>query len=367
MRWLPPHADRNPSHQSHLGGILGEINVETKLMNGALVGVACKSDSIREQVVMATSPHEPLNNMRSPDSAASSPEPEPRPTDIIVSVKERDAVLKVLEETAKPLVLWMISKSSEISQQRMEEILPILVRNGFVKRVDATDAVRYSRMCEPVPLREKVSEAPSSDGSLDSPHPPGSSFHPTVPMSKLTGIVVSAQERKAILEAITEAGKPLVMWKLAECSKIVQRRLEKILPVLVFEGFVNRLEAADAVRYSRAEIGVSLSKSQNGDHLKPLDPATHTKTNLDEASLDTHADDRTKSFPVLQLCCYGCGRDIKVHDKHYYPGKYYYCWRCLRRGITYINDQRDRPVLPTGCDPHEDDYSEESFPCEDDE
>jgi hypothetical protein len=38
-----------------------------------------------------------------------------------------------------------ISQGSGIGQSRLEEILPVLVYEGLVKRVEAADAVRYSR------------------------------------------------------------------------------------------------------------------------------------------------------------------------------------------------------------------------------
>jgi DNA-binding IclR family transcriptional regulator len=59
------------------------------------------------------------------------------------------------------------------------------------------------------------------------------------------------QERGAVLTALDRAGKPLVMWKLSESSKIGQSRLHGVLAVLVREGAVKRVEAPDAVRYSR--------------------------------------------------------------------------------------------------------------------
>ncbi|MFH1924395.1 MAG: DUF559 domain-containing protein [Planctomycetota bacterium] len=72
------------------------------------------------------------------------------------------------------------------------------------------------------------------------------------PVSKPTATIVSVQEKMAVCKALDEAGEPLIPWKLAKSSKIDQGRLEEILPVLVREGFVKRVEAAEAVRYSRA-------------------------------------------------------------------------------------------------------------------
>jgi len=86
------------------------------------------------------------------------------------------------------------------------------------------------------------------------PEAPKAASPPTPPtrMSKSAATFVTAEERKAILTALDKAGKPLVVWMLCENSKISQRRLEEILPVLVSEGFVKRVDAADAVRYSLA-------------------------------------------------------------------------------------------------------------------
>ncbi|MFH1269328.1 MAG: type ISP restriction/modification enzyme, partial [Planctomycetota bacterium] len=84
-----------------------------------------------------------------------------------------------------------------------------------------------------------------------SPSPRSTAQPPRVP-SSATDTYVSPAERKAVLAALDKAGKPLVMWLVAEGSGIGQARLEEILPVLVSEGLVKRVEAAHAVRYSRA-------------------------------------------------------------------------------------------------------------------
>jgi hypothetical protein len=60
------------------------------------------------------------------------------------------------------------------------------------------------------------------------------------------------QERKAVFKALDEAGEPLIMWQIAQRSKISQRRIEEIIPVLVREGFVNRVETAHATMYLRS-------------------------------------------------------------------------------------------------------------------
>ena len=62
-----------------------------------------------------------------------------------MTADERSAVFEALDKAGTPLLPWMLSKSSKIDEQRLEEILPVLVREEFVKRVEAADAVRYSR------------------------------------------------------------------------------------------------------------------------------------------------------------------------------------------------------------------------------
>jgi very-short-patch-repair endonuclease len=95
-------------------------------------------------------------------------------------------------------------------------------------------------------------EASPSKRPISSPGSAGSTSRPPTTVSKPTATFVTGQEREAVRRALDEAGKPLVMWKLAETSKLAQRRIEEILPILVGEGLVKRVEAADAVRYSRA-------------------------------------------------------------------------------------------------------------------
>jgi len=68
-----------------------------------------------------------------------------KPTTTVVSVQERQAVFKVFDESAGPFIMWQLAERSKISQQRIEEIIPVLVREGLVKRLEFADAVRYSR------------------------------------------------------------------------------------------------------------------------------------------------------------------------------------------------------------------------------
>ena len=79
-----------------------------------------------------------------------------------------------------------------------------------------------------------------------------STSQPPVGASRATGTSVSVEERTAVLTALDKAEESLGTPLLSLKSKIGQRRLEEILPVLMREGFVKRLETAGGVRYSRA-------------------------------------------------------------------------------------------------------------------
>jgi len=95
-------------------------------------------------------------------------------------------------------------------------------------------------------------KAPSSKPSLSNLSSSSSISKPARAASKAADTLISEDEKQKILSALDKAGKPLVMWKLSESSGIPQPRLERILGVLVRQGTVNRVEAADAVRYCRA-------------------------------------------------------------------------------------------------------------------
>lgn len=105
---------------------------------------------------------------------------------------------------------------------------------------------------------QRQSPSPSTAGDVSpSKQPmssPASSRSPSSapPPAKPTTTVVSVQEREAVFKALDEAGRPLIMFQLAERSKISQPEIEKIVPILVREGAVKRVEADDAVRYTRA-------------------------------------------------------------------------------------------------------------------
>ena len=94
-------------------------------------------------------------------------------------------------------------------------------------------------------------EASPATRQMGRPAPTASTSSPPAPAKPVT-TVVSVQERKAVFKALDEAGEPLIMWQIAQGSKISQRRIEEIIPVLVREGFVKRVETAHATMYSRA-------------------------------------------------------------------------------------------------------------------
>ena len=85
----------------------------------------------------------PISSSVSTGTTSRPPTPA-KPTATVVTVEEREAVLKALNKAGKPLVMWKLSESSGIPQRRLERILAFLVREGIVKRVEAADAVRYS-------------------------------------------------------------------------------------------------------------------------------------------------------------------------------------------------------------------------------
>lgn len=162
----------------------------------------------------------------------------PMTRETVVTAEEKGAVLKALGQSNEPLVMWRVSRRAGISQQRMEGILPILVHEGIVKRVDSADGVRYTSITKRV--------APLEQGGKTLTH------------------TVTMQERQAVLKALDDFENPLVMWKVAVCSKITEQRIEEILPVLMREGLVDRVDAPDAVRYTRTMTPASHTKQQHG-------------------------------------------------------------------------------------------------------
>lgn len=92
----------------------------------------------------------------------------------------------------------------------------------------------------PTPANQPRSDPASGESTGTTPAP-----------AKGTSIVVSAQERQAVFKALNTATKPLIMWQLAEATRISPHRIKEVIPVLVREGLVKRLESDDAVRYVR--------------------------------------------------------------------------------------------------------------------
>ena len=117
---------------------------------------------------------------------------------------------------------------------------------------DGATAATTKPLPQPLPPPRRAGEPPSPKGPLSSAASTGTTSGPPTPLSKPPATVVSVAEREAVRKALDEASGPLIPWQVVErCPKIAQRRMEEILPVLVGEGLVRRLEAADAVRYSR--------------------------------------------------------------------------------------------------------------------
>jgi hypothetical protein len=69
--------------------------------------------------------------------------------------------------------------------------------------------------------------------------------------SKPTATSVTVEERKAVFVVFDKYGDALVEWRF-ESQNLRPPRLHEVLRLLAQEGAVNRVEAADAVRYSRA-------------------------------------------------------------------------------------------------------------------
>jgi very-short-patch-repair endonuclease len=103
---------------------------------------------------------------------------------------------------------------------------------------------------ESSPLKA-MSEESLGKKPIGSPAPRGAVLSPPMPLNAPT-TVVTEQERNAVFKALDEAAAPLIMWQIGRGAKIGQQRIEEIIPVLVREGFVKRIEAAHAVMYRRA-------------------------------------------------------------------------------------------------------------------
>ncbi|MCX7427797.1 MAG: hypothetical protein NTW96_19490 [Planctomycetia bacterium] len=85
----------------------------------------------------------------------------------------------------------------------------------------------------------------NNDGSPRSPFQP--SAYARTPADG--GATYTYEEKRAVLKVLREAHRPLVMFQLAEMSNIKQEKMEKILPILVREGYVKCIETREATRY----------------------------------------------------------------------------------------------------------------------
>jgi very-short-patch-repair endonuclease len=129
-------------------------------------------------------------------------------------------------------------------RQRRAVIVEIQ-KNVRHQRRRAPAALQAAPITTPVPTATPFA-APTVAWAPTPPNPP---LTPPAPAKPAT-IVVTMEERKAVLDAFDKHGERLVEWRL-ESPKLRQPRLHIVLLALVHEGIVKREEAADAVRYSR--------------------------------------------------------------------------------------------------------------------
>jgi hypothetical protein len=59
--------------------------------------------------------------------------------------EEENRIFSALDKAKEPIGSKLLSVKSGISQRRLDEILPILVRNGRLKRVETNQGIRYLR------------------------------------------------------------------------------------------------------------------------------------------------------------------------------------------------------------------------------
>ncbi|MHB1035359.1 MAG: AAA domain-containing protein [Pirellulales bacterium] len=104
---------------------------------------------------------------------------------------------------------------------------------------------------QPLAPPRTAGELPSPGRPMSRPVTTENTLRPPMLVSEPTAPVVSVEERKAVLAAFNKDRDPLGPPLLSFRSSISRGRLEEILPVLVREGLVNRVETAAGVRYSR--------------------------------------------------------------------------------------------------------------------
>jgi hypothetical protein len=124
--------------------------------------------------------------------------------------------------------------------------------NGAVPTVDNSPLPKTSTP-RTVPSSSTLGDTPPANRPISSP---GSTASPSRPSAsaKSTTIVVSVQEREAVFKALDHAARPLIMWQITkECPKISQQRMEQIIPLVVSEGFIKRVETQHAVMYCRLD------------------------------------------------------------------------------------------------------------------
>lgn len=105
---------------------------------------------------------------------------------------------------------------------------------------------------QPLAPPSPTGTAPPLGPPTDSPAAAGITLRSATPAPTAPRTIVTPEEKHAVLRALNEAGRLLVTWQVVEkCPRISQERMEEILPILVCQGDVKRIEGADAVRYSR--------------------------------------------------------------------------------------------------------------------
>ncbi len=129
----------------------------------------------------------------------------------------------------------------EIAGNRVEPTPPTVGNSPSMPQSSAQPAT---------PLRT-AARAPRHEQPIGRSAPTATSLSAPAP-AKSGATVASVRERTVVFKAFDEADGPLTVRELAGKSKISQQRVEEIIPILMREGFVKRLESADAVRYFRA-------------------------------------------------------------------------------------------------------------------
>jgi ribosomal protein L37AE/L43A len=111
---------------------------------------SAKTNSPPPPVGSAKTPNVPGNPpIGKPVSTGGNPESPIAPssgTNTLVSAEDRKAVVTALDKAKEALGAPLLSLKSRISQRRLEEVvLPVLIGEGLVRRVETTNGPRYIR------------------------------------------------------------------------------------------------------------------------------------------------------------------------------------------------------------------------------